>query len=58
MIEAKTYWEKRSALAENYTYRIIEIIGGALPHIQQQISNVDDSWNRAIKVLDTEFGDE
>ena len=49
------YWHKRCILQENYTDAVITVIGQALPHIQQSISNLDDSWNEELAKIDVEF---
>jgi len=56
--EPKTYWERRAIISENYNDKVIEIISIALPHIQPQILDLDESWNEAIADLENEFSDE
>ena len=49
------YWVKRAIIQEEYLERIINVIGGALPHLQADICLIGDQCNKVLGDLDDAY---
>lgn len=55
-LHPKTYWEKRTALAEEALVQFLRVVGGHLsPACMYSMNGVMDEWNRLIRTLNDEY---
>ena len=50
----RAYWEKRCSINEQVLSKLIDAVGGVLPHTQAPLGDLCDSWQRALDQLDAE----